>query len=150
MDSKEVLNQLRDSLGKRPDIDTLKMIRAMLDDAGFLPEMVDDLRRMNDRADVINGLVALKRDADDMSHRRKTQTTAYFLVTGTGGTAMVGSIALVATAVSGFFILPLFLGLTVATHGYISAIASSEEERIYSQIAERLGAIENAIEEKLK
>jgi hypothetical protein len=150
VDSKQVLNDLRKDLGQRPDIEALKLIRMKLDDASFIPEMLDDLKVMNDRADVMNALAALMREADDMSHRRKTQTTGYFYAVGAGGAAMVASIGLVATAVSGFFIFPLFLGATVATHGYINAISASEEERVYTQIVERLGAIKKAIEEKLK
>ncbi len=150
MDSKTVLNGLRKDLGNRPDIGALKLIRMKLDDVSFIPEMIDDLRKMNDRADVMNALGGLRREADDMSHRRKTQTTGYFYAVGAGGAAMVASIGLIATAVSGFFIFPLFLGATVATHGYLNAISSSEEERIYTQIADRLGEINKVIEEKLK
>lgn len=151
MDVNDFLSELKRDLDKEPDAPGLRAIRAKLDDFALPREMTDYLRsKTNNPAELMNRLVALKRQADDMNASRGTQKTTAFLVTGAGGAAMVGSIALVATAVSGFFLLPLILGATVAAHGYLSATEAAEEERLYQQITSRLEAIEKELTEKLK
>jgi F0F1-type ATP synthase delta subunit len=150
VDAKQFLSQLRRELESAPENDALKQILSKIEDPAVIPEILDYVATSNDRADLKKELIAFKRLADDRNATRNTQKVIYLSATGTGIAAMVGSIGIVASLATGFFLIPLFVGGVVATHGGVAAFKATEEERTYNQIHEQLKTIEVAIADKFK
>ncbi len=149
MDVIKFLSDLKDDLKKAPDTEGLKEIRKKLDDAALIPEIKDYLKSTNNSAPLLNGITDLRRLADDLNAKRATQKAIFVGITGTGCAAAVGSVVLIITLPTGAFLLPWFVGAVVAVHGGISAVDTSEEERMYQQIHERLN-IDKVVSEMLK
>ena len=150
MDGKKFLTDLKTELDKNPDIDGLRAILDLLDDAGTTPGLLDYVALQNDRADLKNMLTAIRRLAEDRAANRNTRKLISMAFTGAGISTMVGSFAVVASLATGFFVVPLLVGGIVATHGGLAALRNTDEENKYKQLVSKLEKIESEIAEKFK
>jgi hypothetical protein len=136
---RKILQNIRQALDDAPDADTLRDIRATLDEPAFLSELTEYLRGTNDpdvQAEIMSDIIAISRHCTDKAAERKNQLANVRYGIG-GGTALAASGLIGLAAGAPILMIAVFAGVWIAGIALRATTPLSEEEQIYTDIGAR-------------
>jgi hypothetical protein len=139
MNPADALRAIRKTLDGNPDAAALRAIRTSLKQPGFLEELIEHVRKINDpngKAELLSDLVAISDHCSDQAASRKADGTSLRYGIGAGlGLAATGMLGIAAAPV---MIILVFAGGWVAFKCGEAAKRLGTEEQIYQDLTTRV------------
>jgi hypothetical protein len=148
----KTLEWIRSNLDGTPSAEQLRAVRAILDDATFVPVLKEALKRRighNSGISIPNELSALMRLAEERRDQKETHRgwVNQFGLAGSGALVFGGILACLNPAIGVLAIIPVAGGIFVAGTSCFGMKRLDEERTLYRQLAERLSEIRKAMTE---